>query len=58
MRRRFGEDEENGRRSPPLVKAALDNLRDVAAKRLQDDPESEARIVEVLARAAGELRKQ
>lgn len=58
MRRRFGEDEENGRRSPPLVKAALDNLRDVAAKRLEEDPELEARIVEVLARAAGELRKQ
>jgi DNA-binding PadR family transcriptional regulator len=58
MRRRFGEDEENSRRSPPLVKAALDNLRDVAAKRLEEDPELEARIVEVLARAAGELRKQ
>ena len=56
MRRRFGE-EEDSRRSPPLVQAAFDNLRDVALKRLQENPDSETRIVEVLARAAGELRK-
>jgi DNA-binding PadR family transcriptional regulator len=57
MRERFvGEDE--GDRSPPLVKAALDNLRDVAARRLQQDPRSEARVVEILARAAGELRDE
>jgi DNA-binding PadR family transcriptional regulator len=55
MRQRFGEEEDQ-HRSPPLVRAALDNLRDVAAKRLQDDPRSEARIVEILARAAGEMR--
>jgi DNA-binding PadR family transcriptional regulator len=57
MRRRFGE-EEDSTRSPPLVQAALDNLREVALKRLRDNPDSEARIVEVLARAAGELRKE
>ena len=57
MRERFGEEEDR-RSTAPLVKAALDNLRDVAAKRLQDDPRSEARIVEILARAAGELRDQ
>ena len=56
MRRRFGE-EEDSRRSPPLVQAAFGNLRDVALKRLQENPDSETRIVEVLARAAGELRK-
>jgi DNA-binding PadR family transcriptional regulator len=57
MRERFaGEDGED--RLPPLVKAALDNLRDVAAKRLQQDPRSEARVVEILARAAGELREE
>jgi len=39
------------------VQAAFDNLRDVALKRLQENPDSETRIVEVLARAAGELRK-
>jgi DNA-binding PadR family transcriptional regulator len=57
MRRRFGE-EEDSRRSPPLVQAAFDNLRDVALKRLRENPDSETRIVEVLARAAGELRKE
>jgi DNA-binding PadR family transcriptional regulator len=57
MRERFGEEEER-RGSAPLVKAALDNLREVAAKRLAGDPRSEARIVEILARAAGELRDE
>ena len=55
MRERFG-DEEDRTGSAPLVKAALDNLREVAAKRLQDDPRSEPRIVEILARAAVDLR--
>lgn len=55
MRERIG-DEEDRTGSAPLVKAALDNLREVAAKRLQDDPRSEPRIVEILARAAVDLR--
>jgi DNA-binding PadR family transcriptional regulator len=55
MRERYGEEERRDG-SAPLVKAALDNLREVAAKRLQDDPRSEPRIVEILARAAGDLR--
>ena len=42
---------------PPLVKAALDNLRDVAAKRLEAEPAAETKIVEILARLADELRK-
>jgi DNA-binding PadR family transcriptional regulator len=57
MRERFGEEDDR-RGSAPLVKAALDNLREVAAKRLAGDPRSEARIVEILARAAGELRDE
>ena len=56
--RRHLDEERDWRRSPPLVKAALDNLGDVVAKRLQDDPRSETQIVEILARAAGELRKE
>jgi len=59
MRRR-AESEEDERRGPgvsPLVRAAIDNLREVAAKRLEDDAEAEAKIVEVLARAASELRR-
>jgi DNA-binding PadR family transcriptional regulator len=57
MRRRFEGEEREGRRGPavpPLVRAALDNLREVAAKRLEDDAEAEAKIVDILARAAAE----
>jgi len=58
MRRRFGgDDDEDRRRMPPLVRAALENLREVAAKRLDDDAEAEAKVVEVLARTAAELKK-
>jgi hypothetical protein len=57
MRRRFGGEEEERRGMPPLVRAALENLREVAAKRLDDDAEAEAKVVEVLARAAAELKK-
>jgi DNA-binding PadR family transcriptional regulator len=58
MRRRFGDDEERrGPSVPPLVRAALDNLREVAAERLATDAEAEAKVVEVLARAASELRR-
>jgi hypothetical protein len=39
------------------VRAALDNLREVAAERLATDAEAEAKVVEVLARAASELRR-
>jgi DNA-binding PadR family transcriptional regulator len=58
MRRRFG-GEDGGRRDgmPSLVRAALDNLREVAGKRLEDDAEAEANIVEILARAAAELKR-
>src|SRR5262249_35469876 len=39
---------------PPLVRAALDNLREVAARQIEADGDAETRIVEVLARAAQE----
>ncbi len=59
MRRRFGSDDDDrrGPRVPPLVRAALENLREVAAERLEGDADAEAKVVEVLARAAGELKK-
>ncbi len=57
MRRRFGQDDDEAPRAPRLVQAALDNLREAAAKRLRDDPKSEMEIVEVLTRVAGELRR-
>jgi DNA-binding PadR family transcriptional regulator len=42
---------------PPLVEAALINLRDAAAKKLADDADDEAEVVAILARAAGLIRK-
>ncbi len=50
---RFG-DEAKG--VPQLVGAALENLRAAAAKRLKDDEDAETRIVEILARAAQDIR--
>jgi len=42
---------------PQLVGAALDNLRAAAAKRLESqNGEAETRIVEILARAAQDIR--
>jgi DNA-binding PadR family transcriptional regulator len=50
-------DERRGPAFSPLVEAALDNLRAAAAKRLADDAEAEA-VVEILARAAADLRRR
>jgi DNA-binding PadR family transcriptional regulator len=59
MRRHFDRDEYRDDRDdvPPLVKAALDNLRDAAVKRLESDADAEAKIVDILARAAGEMKR-
>jgi DNA-binding PadR family transcriptional regulator len=57
-RHRAERDEEGrGPRVTRLVDAAIGNLRDVAAERFAADTDAEARIVDVLARAAAELRK-
>jgi len=42
---------------PPLLRAALDNLREVAIRQIVKDADNEAELVAILARAAGELRK-
>jgi DNA-binding PadR family transcriptional regulator len=42
---------------PRLVRSALENLRDVAEERLKGDPDAEAKVVEILARAAAEVKK-
>ena len=57
-RRRRAWEERHGEQNdvPPLVQAALDNLRAVAAKRLESGEEAEARVVEILARAAQDIR--
>ena len=60
MRSRRSEEDNDGRRGarvPRLVQAALENLRDVAVERMKHDGDSEAKVVEVLARAAAELKK-
>jgi DNA-binding PadR family transcriptional regulator len=43
---------------PPLTEAALDHLRETVGKRLEDDAEAEAHFVEILARAAADLRRK
>jgi DNA-binding PadR family transcriptional regulator len=60
VRARRGDEDNDDRRDarmPRLVRAALENLRDVAADRLKDNGDTEAKVVEVLARAAAELKK-
>lgn len=59
MRRRWGSEREEDERAgvPQLVGAALENLRAAAAKRLEgQNGEAETRIVEILARAAQDIR--
>jgi DNA-binding PadR family transcriptional regulator len=56
-RRDETDDGRNGPRVSRLVRAALENLREVAAERLKDDADAEAKVVDVLARAAADLRR-
>jgi DNA-binding PadR family transcriptional regulator len=53
-RRRRGREDAPDR---PLVRAALENLREVAIKRLEADEDAETMIVETLMRVAQELKK-
>ena len=58
MRRERGSDRDEDQSVPQLVNAALDNLRVTAVKRLEtEDEDAETRIVEILARAAQDIRK-
>jgi len=43
---------------PPLVEAAVTHLRETLAKRLESDPDAEARLAEILARTAAELQQK
>ena len=60
VRRSAERSGENGRGSalPPLVRVAFDNLRTAAAENMDADSGNEAKIVDVLARAAIELRRK
>ena len=58
MRERRNESEgRDTSKMPRLVRAALENLRDVATERLKADADAEAKVVEILARTAAELKK-
>ncbi len=50
-------ERDNCRALPPLVEAAFDHLRDTVGKRLESDAETEARLVEILARADTDLQR-
>jgi DNA-binding PadR family transcriptional regulator len=51
-------DREQRRSLPPLLEAAFDHLRETVGKRLEGDTEAEAHLVEILARAAGEMQRR
>jgi DNA-binding PadR family transcriptional regulator len=55
-----GERGERGERGslPPLTEAALDHLRETISKRLEGDADAEAHLVEILARAAADMRRK
>jgi DNA-binding PadR family transcriptional regulator len=55
-RKRRGWDGDKTGNVPKLVEAALDNLRSTAVTQLEKDADAETRIVEILARAAQEIR--
>ena len=57
-RRMSGRDGDDRRAVPPLVEAALSNLRETAVTRIDADAQAEARVVEILARAALEMKKE
>ena len=57
-RRMSGRDSDDRRSVPPLVEAALANLRETALTRVEANADAEARVVEILARAALEMKKE
>jgi DNA-binding PadR family transcriptional regulator len=57
-RRMSGRDGDDRRAVPPLVEAALSNLREAAVTQIDADAQAEARVVEILARAALEMKRE
>src|ERR1700676_412924 len=57
MRRRDERDDERSNSGPPLLRAALDNLREAALKRLEDETEAGPKVFEFLAREARDLKR-
>jgi DNA-binding PadR family transcriptional regulator len=56
-RREARGDRDDRRNLPPLIEATFDHLRAAVAKRIENDPDAESRLVEILARTATELQK-
>ncbi|MGC1776345.1 MAG: PadR family transcriptional regulator [Xanthobacteraceae bacterium] len=57
--RRASRDERSDRRAlPPLVEAALDHLRQTLGKKLENDAEAEASLVEILVRTDADLQRR
>ncbi|HEX4407342.1 MAG TPA: PadR family transcriptional regulator [Xanthobacteraceae bacterium] len=56
-RRKTRGDDESRRELPPVVEATLTHLREAVAKRLDAGKDSEARLVEILARTVTELQR-
>ena len=57
-RRSMRDEHDAGRALPPLVRAALDHLRETVSNRLEGEAEAEAHFVEILARAAAEIQRK
>ncbi len=51
-------EREDRRNLPPLVEAALDHLRATLSKRLGDDADAEASLVQILVRTDADLQKR
>jgi DNA-binding PadR family transcriptional regulator len=56
-RRHARGDREDRQSLPPLVEAALDHLRATIGKKLGNDADAEARLVEILARTDADLQR-
>src|SRR6202790_3244521 len=57
-RREARGEREDRRTLPPLVEATIDHLREAVGKRLDNDAEAEARLVEIIARTVTELQQR
>ena len=57
-RRDLRGERENRRTLPPLVEATLDHLREAVGKRLDNEADAEARLVEIIARTVTELQQR
>ena len=55
-RRSMRDEHDAGRALPPLVRVALDHLRETVSNRLEGEADVEAHLVEILARAAAQIQ--